>query len=191
VELDHRSAESAALDRTRTARVHGRGGALDRGGAFGHRAALFGLVALADGTGYAASTWWIDPPQTLAEYRASIALPPAPPPQRVTTPWYFDIWWTEGDRVLYWSSTRLIVHGARLVSGYAAVAPATRLDYSKLASLRLAGAAALFTGPRTVALPGALPRARMVASAVRSANPGPTSRGSRWRIPRSWTSTSC
>ena len=63
-----------------------------------------------------------------------------------------------------------IVLDKRLVSGYAGLMPARRLDYTKSASLRIAGATVLVSG-RFWPLPDALPRARMVASAVPSAQP--------------------
>jgi hypothetical protein len=139
----------------------------------GARAAAVGLVALAlaDHAGYAASVWWSETPRAIADYRAGIALPPVPAPLRVATPGYFDMPWRKGDRVLYWSSTALIANGAQLVSGYAPIVPATRLDYAKAASLRVAGAGALQAEDRAISLPGALPRVRLVASAQASDDP--------------------
>ena len=140
---------------------------------FGHRAALYGLaaLALADHGAYAASLWWYDPPQTLAEFSASIVYPPAVRPDRVATPidWGFD--YNEGRPWYWWSSTQWILHETWLVSGYAGLMPARRLDYAKPASLRVAGAAAAWSSGRFVLLPGALSRARMVARALPSAQP--------------------
>jgi hypothetical protein len=138
----------------------------------GHRAALFGLVALAltDHVGYGASLWWYDPPQTLDEFRADVLAPPEVAPQRVAA--YRDFGWDSSPERpwRWWSSTQWIVHGAQLVSGYAGLMPAKRLDYEKPASLRVASASVL-AKDWFRHLPGALSRARMVASAQQSAEP--------------------
>jgi hypothetical protein len=143
--------------------------ALFTSAARGRRAAAYGLVALAlaDQAAYAATLWWIDPPRSLAEYRAGIAPPEAPYPFRIAAApnW---MWLSDGR---WWASTRFIVHDARLVSGYAALMPERRLDYSRVTALRVAGVASLVTPHRAERLSGALPRARLVSSTQQSARP--------------------
>ena len=141
--------------------------------AHGQRLALFGLIALAlaDHAVYAATLWWIEPPHTLTEIEAGIVLPAADPPLRVDTPQSWANFMGSDGRGHWWTATTLIVHDARLVSGYAGLMPAKQLDYSKLASLRVASAAVQLVGVRFVRLPEPLPRARLVAYAVRSAQP--------------------
>ena len=140
----------------------------------GQRAALPALVALAlaDLAAYPVSEWWVDPPRTLADYRAEIASPPADAPLRFATPRSFGVFMTLDGRGHWWSSTTLLVHGARLVSGYIGLQPARRLDYDQPNALRVAGASARLVGRRYERLPGALPRARFVSNAVASAQPG-------------------
>jgi hypothetical protein len=147
--------------------------ALFTAAAHGRRLALYGLIALtlADHAVYAATLWWIEPPHTLAGIEAGIVSPPAAPPLRVYTPKSFGTYLGSDGRGHWWTATTLIVHDARLVSGYAGLMPAKQLDYSKLASLRVASAAVQLVGLRFVRLPGPLPRARLVAHAVRSAQP--------------------
>ena len=148
-------------------------GALFTAAARGHRAALFGLAALTlvDHGVYGATIWWWDPPQTLADYRASIPKPTVVPPNRVVSAGNFGFRSTAARPWAWWSSTRLIVHDARLVSGYAGLMPAKQLDYRTVASLRVAGAAAVVKQGRFDELPGALPRARLVTRAVATASP--------------------
>ena len=128
--------------------------ALFTAAAHGHCAALYALVtlALADQVVYAATLWQEERPMEIAEYRASVMPPPAAPPLRVATPngWFAG---SRPDGSHLWATTALIVHGARLVTGYVGVAPATRLDYGKPVSLRVAGAAiALQSGLRVAAI---------------------------------------
>jgi hypothetical protein len=128
-------------------------------------------LALADQVGCAAVLWWVDPPQTLAQYRAAIARPPVTPPERLDAPERFGRFFAPGGGEHWRSATSFIVHGARLVSGYAGLMPAPRLDHATPASLRVAGASVQWTGDRFVQLSGAQPRARLVAQAVPSAEP--------------------
>jgi hypothetical protein len=139
----------------------------------GQRAAHFALAvfALAELAAYPISQWWVDPPRTLADYRAGIAPPPAEPPARVATPRSFGTFPTRDGRVHWWSSTTLVVRDARLVSGYIGLAPAKRLDYEQPNALRAAGASVQLVGQRFTLSPGALPRARLVTSARVSADP--------------------
>jgi hypothetical protein len=139
----------------------------------GHRSALYGLavLALADQTTYAATLWWTEPPRTVGDYRARIDEPAARPPFRITTPANLFSYQTPDQRWHYSSPTMLIVNGARLVSGYAAVAPATRLNYGSPASLRAAGATVRQSGNAVEQLSGAVARAHMVANAVHSLLP--------------------
>jgi hypothetical protein len=139
----------------------------------GHRAALPVLIALAlaDLAAYPLSQWWVDPPRTIADYRAGIATPPAEPPARVATPRSFGTFQTRDGRAHWWSSTTFAVHDARLVSGYIGLLPAKQLDYERPHALRVAGASVQVVGQRFVTLPDALPRARLVTSARVSAQP--------------------
>jgi hypothetical protein len=139
----------------------------------GSRAALFGLVlfSLADLSSYAASLWWSDPPRTIADYREHLPYAPVAPPSRLATLFNAKILTRPDGLPLFWANTSMIVHGVRLVSGYAAIDPATRLDLRKIASLRVAGASAALGDGGIEDLPGALPRVRLVASAVASADP--------------------
>jgi hypothetical protein len=107
----------------------------------------------------------------VAEYRAGMMDPPAVPPERVAIPVDWGFTSTDERPWHWWSSTMWIVLDKRLVSGYAGLMPARRLDYAKPASLRVAGAAATWSSGRFVLLPGALSRARMVARALPSAQP--------------------
>ena len=92
-------------------------GALFTAAARGRASALLVLVplALADQVACAAALWWVDPPQTLDEYRASIAIPPAIPPSRVDTPERFGRFFAPDGDGNWRSATSLIVHGARRV----------------------------------------------------------------------------
>jgi hypothetical protein len=72
----------------------------------------------------------------------------------------------------WWTATQFIVHDARLTWGYTGMLPASQLDYAKPASQRVAGVAARVVGEHFERVDGALPRARLVASAVVSADPG-------------------
>jgi membrane protein YfhO len=141
----------------------------------GHPRALLALapLVLADLMVSPIVLWWVDPPQTLAQYRASIAVPPAAAPTRVDTPERFGRFFAPPDGGETWrSATSYLVHGVRLVSGYAGLMPTPRLDYTKRASLRVAGAAVqLVAGRGFVGLTGALLRARLVTQAVPSAQP--------------------
>jgi len=141
--------------------------------AHGRRLALYGLIALAlaDHAVYAATLWWRDPPRTLAGIHAAIVAPPVAPPLRVATPLSWRSYKGSDGRAHWWTATTLIVHDARLVTGYAGLMPAKRLDYARPASLRVAGAAARLVGRRFLRLLGPLPRARLVTRAVPSAEP--------------------
>ena len=143
--------------------------------ASGRRAALYALctLALADQAIYAATLWWSDPPRTLEEFRAAVAPPPVAAPLRIDdTPQNFGFFFTPEGRGRWWSPTAWIVHDARLVSGYVGLPPAAQLDYSRPVTLRLASAAAQVDGRSfTRPLSGALPRARLVASALQRPNP--------------------
>ena len=139
----------------------------------GARSALLGLVvlSLADSSSYAASLWWTDPPRTIAEYLAGALRPPVTPGFRVATRFESSMLILPDTLPRLWASTSMIVHDVRLVSGYAAIVPSRQLDYTKIASLRVAGASLALGSGDFEPLPGALPRARMVAIAVRSADP--------------------
>ena len=139
----------------------------------GQRAALLAMIALsfAELAAYPVSQWWVDPPRTIADYRAGIIPPPAEPPSRVATPRSFGVFRTLDDRFHWWSSTTLVARDARLVSGYVGLEPAKQLDYAQPNALRVAGASVRLAGQRFTAQPGALPRARLVASARVSAQP--------------------
>jgi hypothetical protein len=156
--------------------------ALFTAAARGHRAALYGLalLALADQVAYALTLWWIEPPRTVAEYVVGIQPLDVAPSFRFNSRRAFKMFAGSDGHGHEWSSTRYIVHDLRQVSGYSAQRPSVRLDYTKLAALRVAGASfnlevpdrrvaheRAFVGP----LPGALPRARLVADAVVSAQP--------------------
>ena len=147
--------------------------ALFAAAAHGRRAALYGLVllALAEHAVYAVTLWWSDYPLTLDQYRATIAEPPVVAPFRLALTNPSGVFITHSGYPRFWASTSLIVRDSRLVTGYAGLMPAQQLDYSKPASLRVAGARALVVVRRFVPLSGALPRARLVASAQRSAQP--------------------
>src|SRR5262249_30988230 len=112
-----------------------------------------------------------EPPRRIADYRDAIARPPMDPPDRLATETDFGSFLKADGSGHYWSSTPFIVHGARLVSGYAGLAPVRRLDYAPPATSRVAGHTARTARRRFLRLFGALPRARLVANASTSAQP--------------------
>lgn len=142
---------------------------------FDRHLALYALIALAlaDGVGYAATQWWVDPPRTLAEFRATTSRSVADPPHRVATPTPWRAYVGVDGRGHWWASTPMIMQGAQLVSGYAGLLPAKQLDYSKPASLRVASASVSMSinDRRIERLSGALPRARLVSRAIPSSQP--------------------
>jgi hypothetical protein len=144
--------------------------ALFSAAAHGRKLALFALIALAaaDQVACAAMLWWVDPPKTLAEYRAQIAPLPETALDRVDTPRLFDHFAARDGGAAWRGASSFLARGARLVSGYAGLVPAVQLDYAQAASLRVAGAGAQLVDGRFAPLAGALPRARLVAHAVHS-----------------------
>jgi hypothetical protein len=73
--------------------------------------ALF-VFTLADFASYGVTLWWSDPPQTLAQYLASVPAPPSTAPERLTTGYGMRIQRTADGSAHYLEATRLIVHDA-------------------------------------------------------------------------------
>jgi hypothetical protein len=129
------------------------------------------LLTLADQASYGASLWWREPPKTLEEYVASIETPPVRPPERFMTDYAIRVERAPDGQLQYRAVSPMSARGARLVAGYVGLMPSRVLDYSRPNSLRVAGASAVQMNGRNYALPGALPRARLVSDAVSSLEP--------------------
>jgi hypothetical protein len=139
----------------------------------GRGAALVGLIlfAVADQAAYGTSLWWSVPPRTVDEYVAAVPRPPVEPPNRLLDSSSVTVSRNARGEVVFDATTPLIVHGTRLVHGYAGLMPRRQLDYRKLPALRVAGASAAIARNRYVAIPGALERFRFVGDVVVSPHP--------------------
>ncbi|WP_254053261.1 YfhO family protein [Singulisphaera sp. GP187] len=134
----------------------------------GSRIALLALFVFigADQTVYAFQLRNLIPPQTIAEYLAARPLPPGGDTSvRVKFNQLRDTW-----------HNAYIMKGLRTMSGYSAMTPRQRLDYSKHASLRVAGVGWVMPsdderGQPWIPLFGPLPRARLVTQTQRSDDP--------------------
>jgi len=141
--------------------------------AHGKRTALFGLVVLtlADHAAYALPLWWSVPPATVDEYTARIPIPPVEPASRLLDNSAVVVSRNANGQVVFRTTTPLIVHGTRLVHGYAGLMPKRRLDYRRLSAARVAAASAVLKGNGYGGIPSPLDRFRLLGNVVVSGDP--------------------
>jgi hypothetical protein len=139
----------------------------------GRRLALPALVVFAavDQAAYGASLWWSQPPVTVSGFVAGIPTPPVDPAHRLLDHSTVLVNRNERGQVVFRATTPLIVHGTRLVHGYAGLMPRRRLDYRSPAALRVAGVTARLVDNGYAPLPGGLERFRLVSRVVVSDAP--------------------
>jgi hypothetical protein len=139
----------------------------------GDRLALIGLAvfAAADISYFCGSLWWTDPPQEYAEFPARIPRPPAVFPERTAIGYTYSAVADEDGSYDYYTSTRFILHDARLVSGYVGLPPARYLDPWEPDAMRLAAATTFLVGDEFWPLADPLPLIRLVSEAIVSTDP--------------------
>jgi hypothetical protein len=137
------------------------------------RLALLGLavVATADMSYFCGSLWWTHPPQSYADFPAMIPRSPAVYPGRTAIGYtVYAAADQEGD-YSFTTSTRFILHDARLVSGYAGLSPMRRISPYERQALRLAGVTTLLIDDEFRPFPDTLPLFRLVTKAIERHDP--------------------
>jgi hypothetical protein len=139
----------------------------------GNRLALIGLAvfATADISYFCGSLWWTDPPQEYAEFPATIPRPPAVFPERTAIGYTYTAVADEDGHYSFYTSTRFLLHDARLVSGYVGLSPARYLDPYEPDAMRIAAVTTFLVGDEFWPLADPLPLIRLVSRAVVSADP--------------------
>jgi hypothetical protein len=129
----------------------------------GHRFALALLVPFiaADQAGYATSLWWTVPPVSIEAQLASV-------PRlgggegRVAMGYSSAARADATGKVFYDASTRYIVHGDRLIWGYAGLMPRRSLRPYSPEAIAIAGVTVRLNGRERILIDAALPRFRLV-----------------------------
>jgi hypothetical protein len=129
----------------------------------GRRAALLLVVPFValDQAGFALSLWWTEPPVRIDEHLASV--PKVGDGRGRVAMGFSDAARVDANgKVFFDTSSRYIVHGDRLVWGYAGLMPRRRLRPYSAEALAIAGVSVERRGRERVAIADPLPRFRLV-----------------------------
>jgi hypothetical protein len=139
----------------------------------GDRLALIGIVvfAAADVSWFCGSLWWNDPPQDYAEFPATIPRSPAVFPARTAIGYTVFVSRDDEGKYSFRTSTRFILHDARLVSGYVGLSPERQLFPYDHKAMRVAGVTTFLLDGVFRPLPKPLPLFRLVTDTVVSDDP--------------------
>ena len=139
----------------------------------GRQLALVGLIlfGVADQAVYGASLWWSVPPMTVSDFVARVGKPQLKPGHRLRDNSTVQVGRNASGQVVFGATTPFIVHGTRLVHGYAGLMPQRKLDYNKHPAMQVAGVSAAIVNGQLVQIPGALERFRFVSRVLASDRP--------------------